>query len=174
MSYGSNATSSSHSIVSIPKVPITSTPLKFPSSHPMPIILFHFGSINCSIHKTLIRINSTSNCYICEFLYKLKTKYQNWWRKRNPDKEEKGKILTEEFALVSEIVVSLRLRNCWGDDHEHHEAQNRYSPCVNGAFLHFHAALHCTATDLICYCFCYFCKNGVYGSGWIGLDFFLW
>lgn len=37
-------------------------------------------------------------------------------------------------------MVSLRLGNGRGDDHQHEEDQDRYSPCVNCAFLHYHAA----------------------------------
>lgn len=47
---------------------------------------------------------------------------------------------TEEFAFVGEIMISLRLGNGWGHDHQHNEAHDRHSPRENCAFPHFHAS----------------------------------
>ena len=44
--------------------------------------------------------------------------------------------LTEELALIGEIVVLLRLGDGGSDDHQHYERENRDSPTVNGAFPH--------------------------------------
>ena len=88
----------------------------------------------------------TAHIYICKNILSYviqinkKRRRGNWWRIRNPKKENS----TEEFASIGEIVVSFILRNGWGHDHKHHEAHNRYYPYVNGAFPHFSscAALH--------------------------------
>lgn len=44
--------------------------------------------------------------------------------------------ITEEGALIGEIVVSLRLRDRRSDDHQNEEDYNCRSPCVHRPFLH--------------------------------------
>lgn len=44
--------------------------------------------------------------------------------------------ITEEFALIREVVVLLRLGDSGSDDHQHYETDNGDSPYVKGAFPH--------------------------------------
>lgn len=79
---------------------------------------------------------STSRKLLYETFITTEENRDIWWI-RNPMR--KGNF-TEEFAFVGEIMISLRLGNGWGHDHQHNEAHDRHSPRENCAFPHFHAS----------------------------------